>query len=213
MPDDPRPNRINPPKLILLAACMVLIGVLCVVAIADTGDVWLALLSVVTIGLIGLAIVVDLRGVISDTGGDDAADPVAMPPGRTVVLCTASMTADQVLDALDTSPAEHRSIMFVAPEGLGSGGLMVDKGDYERAVRAETATVAALRRAGINAAGHVGDRNPEHAIVDALALFPAAQVVIVARETEGDLYRRHVDLDALGRRTGAEVRMLEVVGI
>ena len=101
--------------------------------------------------------------------------------------------------------------MFVAPEGLGSGGLMIDDVDYDRAMRAETKTVAALRRAGVNAAGHVGDRNPEHAIVDALALFPASNVVIVARRAEMALYRDHLDTDALKRRTGADIRILEVV--
>jgi hypothetical protein len=211
MPSDNRPHRISEPKVVLLAAGMVLIGVLCVVAIADTGDAWLVVLSALVIGLIALAIVVDLRSVIADTGGD--ASPVAVAPGRTVVMCTASMTAEQVLDALDTTPADNGAIMFVAPEGLGRSGLMVDKLDYDRALRAETTTVAALRRAGINAAGHVGDRNPEHAIVDALALFPAAHVVIVAHETEAELYRQHMDVDALRRRTGADVRMLEVVGI
>ena len=65
--------------------------------------------------------------------------------------------------------------MFVAPEGLGGHGLIADERDYARALQAETSTVAALRRAGLNAAGHVGDRNPAHAIDDALALFPAAR--------------------------------------
>src|SRR4051794_5844999 len=97
-----RGHRLSEPKVVRLAAGMVLIGVLCVVALADTGDVWVGLVSLLAIALIGLAIVVDLRGVIADTG-DQAADPVAIPPGRTVVMCTASMTADQVLDALETT--------------------------------------------------------------------------------------------------------------
>jgi hypothetical protein len=205
-------HRISEPKVVLLAIGIVLIGVLCVVGIADTADAWLVVLTVLTMALIALAIVLDLRGVIGDTG-DDFDAPLPVPPGRAVVMCTASMTAEQVLEALDAADADNRSVMFVAPEGLGTGGLMVDEGDYDRALRAECKTVAALRRAGINAAGHVGDRNPEHAIVDALALFPAGDVVIVARETEAELYRRHMDVEALKRRTGADVRVLEVVGI
>jgi hypothetical protein len=212
MTSEAHPHRISEPKVVLLAAGIVLIGLLFIVAIKDTSAAWLVVVSVLAISVVALAIVLDLRGVIDDTGDYDA-QPVAAPPGRSVVVCTGSMTAEQVLDALASTPAGDRSVMFVAPEGLGTGGLMVDKLDYERALRVETTTVAALRRAGINAAGHVGDRNPEHAIVDALALFPAASVVIVAREDEAELYRRHLDVAALSRRTGADVQMREVVGI
>jgi hypothetical protein len=203
---------LSEPKVIVLAAGVVLIGVLCVVGIAVSGDVWAVPVAAVAIGLVALAIDVDLRGVIGETGADDEGDPLPVPPGRAIVMCTGSMTAEQVLGALNATSPEGRSIMFVAPEGLGSGGLLVDKHDYERALQAETATVAALRRAGINAAGHVGDRNPEHAITDALALFPASSVLIVARGTEGELYRRHLDVEGLTRRTGTEIRVLEAVG-
>src|SRR5690242_18756292 len=109
-------HRLSEPKVILLAAGFVLVGVLCVVGIADTGDVWLVLVTVLTMGLIGLAITLDLRGVISDTG-EDYREPVAVPPGRAVVLCTAAMSAEQVLDAIEATPADRRSILFVAPEG------------------------------------------------------------------------------------------------
>jgi hypothetical protein len=195
------------PKIILLALGAATVTVLCILAIIGTDDVVIALLTVLAIAFIGLAIVAETRGVIS-APADDA--PAAPPPGRAVVMCTGPMTAEQVLGALGET--DHRSIMFVAPEGLGGRGLMVDERDYARALQAETATVAALRRAGLNAAGHVGDRNPAHAIVDALALFPASQVVIVARGEEGEIYRRHVDSDELKRRTGADVRVLEGVG-
>ena len=121
------------------------------------------------------------------------------------------MTATEVLDAIGSDAGETRSIMIVSPEGLGGGGLMVDERDYQRALRAETATVASLRRAGMNAAGHVGDRDPAHAIEDALALFPAGKVVVVARGHEADTYREHVDFDELRRRIGAELYVRELV--
>jgi hypothetical protein len=202
-------NRISEPKIILLALGAAAVMVLCILAIIGTDDVWIAVLTALAVALIGLAIAAELRGVISRDEDAPAAEPP--PPGRAVVMCTGPMTAEQVLSAL--GGAEHRSIMFVAPEGLGGRGLMVDERDYARALQAETSTVAALRRAGLNAAGHVGDRNPAHAIVDALALFPAANVVIVARADEREIYRRHVDSDELKRRTGADVRVLEAVGM
>jgi hypothetical protein len=173
------------------------------VAIADTGDVWLVLLTALAVGMIGGAITLDLRRVIAATGDSDE---VETPPGRAIVVSTMPMTAEEVLDAV--GPTE-RSIMVVCPAGLTGGGLMADEHDYARAHRSEAATVAALRRAGINAAGQVGDRNPAHAVEDALALFPAGRVVIIAQGPEADVYREHLDLAELESRTRVEVRVRE----
>jgi hypothetical protein len=196
-------RRIAEPKLVLLAAGAVVVMLLCIVAIADTGDVWLVLLTALAVGLIGGAITLDLRRVIGATGDSDE---VETPPGRAIVVSTMPMTAEEVLDAV--GPAE-RSIMVVCPAGLTGGGLMADEHDYARAHRSEAATVAALRRAGINAAGQVGDRNPSHAVEDALALFPAGRVVIVAQGPEADVYREHLDLAELQSRARVELRVRE----
>ena len=199
---------MSEPKVILLALGAVGIVVLCIVAIADTDAIWLVLVTLVSIALIGWAIVLELKRVIAT---DDPPEDVEVPPGRAVVVTTAQMTATEVLDALGSEPGETRSVMVVSPEGLGGGGLMVDERDYQRALHAETTTVASLRRAGMNAAGHVGDRDPAHAIEDALALFPAGKVVVVARGHEADTYREHVDFDELRRRIGAELYVRELV--
>src|SRR4051812_12071115 len=203
----PRRDRISEPKLILLALGAAAVMVLLILAIIGTGDAWLAVVAAVAIALIGLGIVVELRGVMGDSG--DAPEAAPPPPGRAVVVCTAALTAPQVLGALAATGSEHHSVLVVAPEGLSGHGLLGDEHDYARARQAETATVAALRRAGVNAAGQVGDRNPAHAIEDALALFPAPSVVVVAARAEMETYRRHLDGEALKRRTGAEVRVLE----
>lgn len=200
-------RRIAEPKLVLLAAGAVVVLLLCIVAIAETGDVWLVALTALAVGLIGGAIVLDLRRVIAATGD---ADEVEAPPGRAIVVSTMPMTAGEVLDAIGPVDGEAASIMVVCPAGLGGGGLMAGEHDYARAQRTEAATVTALRRAGINAAGQVGDRNPAHAIEDALALFPAGRVVVVAQEIEADVYREHLDVDELQRRTRFEVLVREV---
>ncbi len=187
--------RIAEPKLFLLAVGAVLVLVLGVVAIAETDDVWLVVLSVAAVAAIAIAITVDLVRI---AGSGDAPAQVAAPPGRAVLVTAEPMTAEQVRDAV----GDATSIMVVAPE----------RHDYAHARRVEADTVAALRSAGIRAAGHVGDRNPEHAIEDALALFPAARVIIVARGAEASVYREHVDAEAIHARTGAEVRVLEVLG-
>jgi hypothetical protein len=205
-------HRISEPKLIVLALGACAVMVIGVIRLIVTGDPWIGVLTVLAMAVIGLAIAFDLRGVIADTGDESAPPRPEPPPGRTVLVCTGPMTAGEVLGAVGEGDAAGRSVMVVAPEGLGTGGLMVDERDYARALRAQLATVSALRSAGINAAGHVGDRNPEHAIVDALALFPARRVVVVARGDEIAVYRRHLDSDALSRRTGAEIVVREAVG-
>jgi hypothetical protein len=201
--------RLTEPRIIWLALAAAAAMVLCILAILDTGDIWIAVLTILTVAFIGLAIIYEMRRVIGATGADEPAPPA--PPGRTVFVCTSPMTAEQVLQSLDSTGAEHQSVMVVAPEGLGTRGMMVDERDYDRAHRAEGATVAALRRAGIKATGHVGDRNPAHAITDALDLFPATDVVVVAHATERDAYDQHIDCAALKRRTGADVRVLDAI--
>jgi hypothetical protein len=197
-------RRIAEPKLVLLAAGAVVVMLLCVVAIADTGDAWLVLLTALAVGLIGGAIVLDLRRVIAASGDTPE---VETPPGRAIVVSTMPMTAEEVIEVVGPSEGADRSIMVVCPAGLTGGGLMADAHDYDRAHRSEAATVAALRRAGINAAGQVGDRNPAHALDDALALFPAGTVVIVAHGPEADVYREHLDMAGLQSRTRVELHV------
>jgi hypothetical protein len=189
-------RRLAEPTVVLLAAGAVVIVLLCIVAIAHTDAIWLILLTVAAITLIATAIVFDLRRVIDDGPAPAAAAP---QPGRAILVSTAPMTATEVLEALDPLDGEARSIMVVCPEGHDG---------YERAHRVEASTVEALRRSGINAAGQVGDRNPGHAIENALALFPARKVVVVTQAEEAAVYREHVDPDALRRSTGAVLRFI-----
>jgi hypothetical protein len=186
--------RISEPKLFLLAVGAILVMVLGIVAIAETDDIWLVVLCVAAVAAIGTAIAFDLVRVAGS--GDET--EITAPRGRAIVVCTEAMTAEQVREL--AGPAT--SIMVVAPE----------RPDYIHARRVEADTVAALRKAGIRAAGHVGDRNPEHAIEDALALFPAAKVVVIARGSEASVYREHVDFERIRETTGAEVRVLEILG-
>jgi hypothetical protein len=199
-------RRIAEPKVVLLAAGAVVVILLCIVAIADTDAVWLVLITALAVGLIGGAITLDLRRVIAAT--DDSAE-VEAPPGRAIVVSTMPMTAEEVLEAVGPADGEERSIMVVCPAGLTGGGLMADEHDYARARHSESETVAALRRAGINAAGQVGDRNPAHAVDDALALFPAGKVVVIAQGPEADVYREHLDLAELQSRARVELRVRE----
>src|SRR5215470_9247208 len=148
------------PRHFALVLAAVLVMAVGIVAIAETDDVWLVVLCVAAVAAIGAAIAFDLARA---AGAEDA----SAPKGRVIVVCTEPMTAESVRE--HAGPAT--SMLVVAPE----------RPDYIHARRAEAETVAALRRSGVRAAGHVGDRNPENAIEDALALFPAAKVVVIAR--------------------------------
>jgi hypothetical protein len=151
---------------------------------------------VAAIAAIAMAVAYELRRVMDD---DAPSAPAEASPGRAILVSSEPMTATEVLAALDPLDGEARSIMVVCPEG---------RRGYDHAHRVEATTVAALRASGINAAGQVGDRNPGHAIEDALALFPTRKVVVVADPGEADVYREHVDLDALYDSTGAVLRFI-----
>ena len=121
------------------------------------------------------------------------------------------MTAEQVLEAVGPGrrrdPFDHGCLP-------GRGSRAPDWSSTittTRARRAEAETVASLRRAGINAAGQVGDRNPSHAVEDALALFPAGTVVVVARALEADVYREHLDADEFQRERGVALHGSDAV--
>jgi hypothetical protein len=199
-------RRVAEPKLVLLATGALIAVLLCILAIGETADGWIVLLTALVIALIAGAIVLDMRRVIAATG--DTPEPVEAPPGRAIVVSTRPMTAADVLEAVGADDA--RSLMVVCPAGLRGAGLMVDDHDYSRARRVEGETVAALRAAGVNAAGQVGDRNPAHAIEDALALFPAGRVVVIAHGVEADVYREHLDVERFRRERSVELQVREV---
>jgi hypothetical protein len=69
--------------------------------------------------------------------------------------------------------------------------------------------VAALRRAGISAAGHVGEHDAEQAIADALELFPAERVLVFAQGPYAPAYRNAVDPDSTARRVGRPVELVD----
>src|SRR5262245_47582041 len=90
-------RRLTEPAVVVLASGAVVVMVLFVVAIADTGDIWLVPLTAVALLLIAFAIVADLRGVIGASGDGPT---IETPPGRAIVVSTMPMTAAEVREAL-----------------------------------------------------------------------------------------------------------------
>src|SRR5690349_22909227 len=133
----PKRARLAEPTLMALAFGVGAVLLLAVVALAETGDIWIGVLTVIALAAIAVAIIRDLRHVIADDDPRPAAPTVL--PGRAIVLCCEPMSAQEVLDAVGP---ERQSIMVVGREGSGDR-------DYVHARRVEADTVAALRKAGV----------------------------------------------------------------
>ena len=220
-------------RIALLALAFFALLALAINAIAVSDDWWIVLLTVVAAMAVFTVIGRDVRRLMDQDDDERDAPPAPAPapapardsgaparpgpdftgaPGdeRVVVVTTGPVAAEDVLPALGLPDTPGRlSIMVVAPEGVGHK-TADDERHYIAARKAEGDTVGALRRAGIHAAGHVGDHSPSQAIEDALALFPAPRVVVLASGSDAAVLREHVDAIALAKRTGASVEFVDL---
>jgi hypothetical protein len=193
-------HRQRDPHLLSLFFSALLAALFGVVAIAETDSWWVLGATVAAFILLVLAIVVDVsRSVDNDApfGGADA-------PDRLLVVTSEPLPAARVLDAVarQTGSAPNAAglaVMVVSPEGFGKREITDDEGHYQAARRAEGETVASLRQASVNAAGHVGEHDAAQAVADALALFPADRVLVFARPRFSAAYRRALGSEAAGR--------------
>jgi len=221
-------------RIALLALAFFALLALAINAIAVSDDWWIVLLTVVAAMAVFTVIGHDVRRLMDqeEDDGDDARPAPAPAPApargsgaparpgadftgapgdeRVVIVTTGPVAAEDVLPALGLPDTPGRlSIMVVAPEGVGHK-TADDERHYIAARKAEGDTVGALRRAGIHAAGHVGDHSPSQAIEDALALFPAPRVVVLTRGADAATLRADVDAVALAGRTGASVEFVDL---
>ena len=193
-------DRRRDPHLLPLFFSALLAALFGVVAIAETDSWWVLGATVAAFILLVLAIVVDVsRSVDSDVprSGSDV-------PDRLLVVTSEPLPAARVLDAVarQTGSAPNAAklgVMVVSPEGFGKREITDDERPYQAARRAEGETVASLRQASVNAAGHVGDQDAAQAVADALALFPADRVLVFAHPRYAAAYRRALGSDAAGR--------------
>ena len=194
----------------------VLVGVGAVVLVATTGSVWALVVAVVALVLATLAVVGDVEWSLGDSDrprgdaprpressegdrplrpGPDYVGPKA--PHRLLVMTSEPVSAERVLVAAASCTGASASpgslgIMVVSPEGFGKPEITNDEGHYRSALRAESETVASLRRRSVKAAGHVGDHDGAQALEDALVLFPADHVLVFAHPHDADAYRHAV---------------------
>jgi hypothetical protein len=119
---------------------------------------------------------------------------------RVLLIVSEPQLGPEVIDSMRAHVGDGEpELMVVAPALVGSA-LKHAMGDVDDAK--ETATkvleesLEQLRSAGVQASGTIGDSDPVLAAQDALATFPAEEIVIVtrpeedARWLEGDLFER-----------------------
>lgn len=210
----PSPGR-NPWLLgVVIVGVFVCVGA--VVVVATTGSLWALIVAVGVLVLATLAVVGDVEWILGDSdrprgrtrrprGSSKVNRPLrpgpnyagAKAPHRLVVMTSEPVSAERVLAAAASRNGASASpgslgVMVVSPEGFGKPEVTNDEGHYRSALRAESETVASLRRRSVKAAGHVGDHNGAQALEDALVLFPAEHVLVFAHPHDADAYRHAV---------------------
>jgi hypothetical protein len=187
-----------------------------VVVVATTGSLWALIVAVGVLVLATLAVVGDVEWILGDSdrprgrarrprGSSQVNRPLRpgptysgpKAPHRLVVMTSEPVSAERVLAAAGIRHGASASpgslgVMVVSPEGFGKPEVTNDEGHYQSALRAESETVASLRRRSVKAAGHVGDHNGAQALEDALVLFPAEHVLVFAHAHDADAYRHAV---------------------
>lgn len=209
----PGPDR-SPFWLLGAVVVGVLVCVGAVVVLATTGSLWALIVALGVLVLATVAVVGEVEWSLGDSDSDlnrgrtrrprrpsevdrplrpgpDYAGPKA--PHRFVVMTSEPVSAERVLAAAAscngaTASPGSLGVMVVSPEGFGKPEVTNDEGHYRSALRAESETVASLRRRSVKAAGHVGDHNGGQALEDALALFPAEHVLVFAHPHDADAY-------------------------
>lgn len=128
---------------------------------------------------------------------------------KLLVLTTEPISAEQLRDTVnDGIDPRHVEVMVVAPAvhadairfWLSDADDAIAKAD---AVRRET--VDELGEAGVPASGDTGEGDPEEAIEDTLATFPADRIVVFTHRESEQRYREGVDPAELEQRFGLPV--------
>jgi hypothetical protein len=70
----PRRRKLSEPRLLLVALIAAAVGVLGILALMDTDDIWIILALVVSMGLVAVLLVIDLYRVIDDSAPESRGD-------------------------------------------------------------------------------------------------------------------------------------------
>jgi hypothetical protein len=119
---------------------------------------------------------------------------------KLLVLTPEPLDAD-TLRAVAGDDAEHAEVLVISPATTESG-LRFWMNDIDEAIERaqETAeeTADRLGAEGIDAVGDSGEAEPAVALQDALATFPADEIVVFTHPEDEEHYREAEGLDELG---------------
>lgn len=109
---------------------------------------------------------------------------------RALVVVNEEVAGDELREALLAHVGKDVSEVFVVAPALVDSGLEHTMGDVDDAIEPARErlqeTLRELRRAGLNAAGEVGDSDPVQAINDEILKFGPDRILVVAhRDEEG----------------------------
>jgi hypothetical protein len=131
---------------------------------------------------------------------------------RVLVIANEALGGDQLVDEI-TKRAGDAEVMIVSP-ALVASPLDLAAGDVddeiEEARRRLQVSVDALQQKGIQAAGEVGEAQPDLAMRDAMVKFPADEVIIVARPQEYATWLEQDLLDRTRRQLAIPITYIEV---
>jgi hypothetical protein len=123
------------------------------------------------------------------------------------------ISASLLRAAIGDQSVDDVEVVVIAP-ALHASALRFWMSDADEAIahakHVERASVASLARAGVQAAGDVGESDIEAAIRDALATFPADRIVLFTHSGDAGRYREDVAPDALAEEFGVAVTRFEV---
>jgi hypothetical protein len=134
---------------------------------------------------------------MSEPSQRDVSNPPRFPRGarssygrRALVVVNEKVAGDELVGSLLQRLGDEVEEVFVVAPALVDSGLKHTMGDIDDAIEPARerleATLQALRDAGVEANGEVGDSDPIQAISDEIVKFSPEQVVVVAhRDEEG----------------------------
>lgn len=219
--------------LLLRFGALVLAVVAAVVALFTVDAAWMLVLAVIVlVGMLAATVAVILRYVSEDddafpaeqraadepSRSGDVEQPVAvegsLPDGTRVLVLAgdAAPSLDEVPAGIRTLLGEADSVLVVAPILAGRCRWLTSDTDAARAdAQLRLATVLdQLHRAGIAAAGVVGDDEPLTAAGDGVRRFAPHEVVVALRNQARAGWQERGLTEAIGEDLGVAVSSFEV---
>jgi hypothetical protein len=136
-----------------------------------------------------------------------------MSTAKVIVLASEPISGEVVRQAIGADHAEDAEVLVVAPALNSKLRFLASDPDpaIERAEEVQEESVQRLNEDGLDAAGDTGESDPLQAIQDALATFPAEEIVLCTHAEGKRNWLEDGVVDEAKRRFGdRDVRHFEV---